>query len=75
MSIDHNTLVALAKSGGLFYFIAFSIGVLVYTFWPSNRAKFDQSKHNVLEWEDQPAGEEIAESEQAAAALEKPTWR
>ncbi|MGE3740874.1 MAG: CcoQ/FixQ family Cbb3-type cytochrome c oxidase assembly chaperone, partial [Geminicoccaceae bacterium] len=31
---DHETLVAFAKSWGLFYLIALSVGVLIYTFWP-----------------------------------------
>ena len=57
MEIDHETLVAFAKSGGLFYFIAFSLAVLVYTFWPSNRKKFDRAKHDILDQEDRPAAE------------------
>lgn len=51
---DHDTLVAFAKSGGLFYFIGFSIGVLIYTFWPSNRKMFDRAKRAVLDWEESP---------------------
>jgi cytochrome c oxidase cbb3-type subunit IV len=65
MEVDHDTLVAFAKSGGLFYFIAFSIGVLIYTFWPSNRKKFDRAKHDVLDWEDGPEAEEPSVEEQA----------
>lgn len=52
MEIDHNTLVAFSKSWGLFYLIAFSIGVLVYTFWPSNKARFDRAKQSILDREE-----------------------
>ena len=65
MDLSHDTLVAFAKSGGLFYFIAFSIGVFIYTFWPSNRTKFDRSKHEILDWEEGPDGEELPMEEQA----------
>lgn len=68
MDIDHNTLVAFAKSGGLFYFIAFSLAVLVYTFWPSNRKKFDRAKRDILEHEDRPAAETRRRDEDRAQA-------
>lgn len=64
MEVTHDTLVAFAKSGGLFYFIAFSIGVLIYTFWPSNRKKFDRAKHQILDGEDSPEAEELSAEEQ-----------
>jgi cytochrome c oxidase cbb3-type subunit 4 len=54
MDIDHNTLVGFAKSWGLFYLIALSIGVLIYTFWPSNQSKFKNAKTSILEKEDKP---------------------
>ena len=41
MDVSHDTLVALSKSWGLFYLIAFAVVVLVYTLWPGNRARFD----------------------------------
>lgn len=66
MDVTHDTLVAFAKSGGLFYFIAFSIGVIIYTFWPSNRKKFDRAKHAILEWEDGSEEEKPSLKEQAA---------
>ena len=52
MDVDHDTLVSVSKSWGLFYLIAFSIGVLIYTFWPSNRTRFDKAKKNILRDED-----------------------
>lgn len=54
MDIDHETLVAFSKSWGLFYLIALAIGVLVYTFWPSNKARFDKAKKSILDKEDKP---------------------
>jgi cytochrome c oxidase cbb3-type subunit 4 len=54
MDFDHGTVVAFAKSWGLFYLIAFSIGVLIYTFWPSNKKRFEQAKRDILDKEDKP---------------------
>jgi cytochrome c oxidase cbb3-type subunit IV len=54
MDIDHDTLVGFAKSWGLFYFIAFSICVVVYAFWPANRKRFDDAKRNILDGDDTP---------------------
>ena len=51
---DHETLVAFAKSWGLFYLIALSIGVLAYTFWPRNRKRFDRAKNSILDDENGP---------------------
>lgn len=54
MDLDHDTLVAFAKSFGLFYLIAFSIGVLIYACWPSNRRRFDRAAKSILNDEDGP---------------------
>ena len=54
MGFDHNSFVAFAKSWGLFYLIAFSIAVLVYVFWPSNRKRFDRAKKSILDEDDRP---------------------
>lgn len=54
MSFDHQTLVAFAKSWGLFYLIALAIGVLIYAFWPSNRKRFDRAKKSILDKDDRP---------------------
>lgn len=54
MEFSHETLVAFAKSWGLFYLIAFFIGVLVYAFWPSNRKRFDRAKKSILDKDDRP---------------------
>ncbi|ODS02912.1 nitrogen fixation protein FixQ [Methyloceanibacter marginalis] len=54
MDVDHDTLVAFAKSWGLFYLIALSLGVLIYTFWPSNRKKFERAKKSIVEQDDKP---------------------
>lgn len=54
MSIDHETLVWLSKSVGLFYLIGLSVIVLVYVYWPKNKQRFDRAAHTILEDEDQP---------------------
>jgi cytochrome c oxidase cbb3-type subunit 4 len=54
MDLDHNTVVAFAKTWGLFYLVAFAIAVLVYAFWPSNRKRFDRAKRSILDGDDKP---------------------
>jgi cytochrome c oxidase cbb3-type subunit 4 len=54
MDIDHDTLVGFAKSWGLFYLMAFSIGVVVYAFWPKNRKRFNDAKKSILDEDDKP---------------------
>ncbi|MET4702285.1 cytochrome c oxidase cbb3-type subunit 4 [Constrictibacter sp. MBR-5] len=54
MDIDHDSLVAFSKSWGLFYLIALAICVLVYTFWPSNRKRFESAKKSILDQDDKP---------------------
>ena len=54
MPIDHDTLVAFSKSWGLFDLIALSVGVLIYTFRPANRKRFDQAKTSILDQDDKP---------------------
>jgi cytochrome c oxidase cbb3-type subunit IV len=36
-------LTHLAQSAGLLYFMAIFIGMAVYAFWPSNKAKFEEA--------------------------------
>jgi len=54
MSLDHDTLVGFSKSFGLFYLLALSAAVLVYTFWPSNKKRFEQAAESILRDEDKP---------------------
>ena len=54
MDFDHDTLVAFSKTWGLFYLIAFAIAVLIYTFWPSNKKRFDRAKETILDKDDRP---------------------
>lgn len=54
MNLDHETLVGFAKSWGLFYLIAMTVGVLIYTFWPSNRKRFERAKDSILDEDDKP---------------------
>ncbi len=49
MTFDHETLVAISKSYGLFYMIAVFIGATVYACWPSNQEKFDEAARSILD--------------------------
>jgi cytochrome c oxidase cbb3-type subunit 4 len=51
---SHEALVGFAKSWGLFYLIALSIGVLAYTFWPGNRKRFNRAKNSIMDDENGP---------------------
>jgi cytochrome c oxidase cbb3-type subunit 4 len=54
MTIEHDFLVGFSKSFGLFYLLAFSVGVLIYTYWPSNKTRFDHAAQSILHDEDRP---------------------
>jgi cytochrome c oxidase cbb3-type subunit IV len=54
MEITHDTLVAASKSWGLFYLIGFSICVVIYTFLPSNKARFERAEQEIFDEEDGP---------------------
>lgn len=55
MSLDHDTVVGFAKSFGLFYLIAMSIGVVIYAYWPKNRKRFDHAANSIVsDDEDRP---------------------
>ena len=54
MTIEHDFLVGFAKSFGLFYLLASSVGVLIYTYWPSNKTRFDHAAQSILHDEDRP---------------------
>ena len=52
--MTHDFALWLSKSFGLFYLIAMAAGVLVYTFWPSNKARFDAAARAILDETDRP---------------------
>lgn len=54
MDFTHDTIVAISKSWGLFYLIGFSICVVVYTFLPSNRKRFESAEREIFDKEDGP---------------------
>ena len=39
----YETLANFAQTWGLLYFVLIFAGVLIYTFWPSNKNKFDDA--------------------------------
>jgi cytochrome c oxidase cbb3-type subunit IV len=54
MNVSHEVLVETAKTWGLFYLIGFSILVLVYTFLPSNKKRFESAERELFHEEDTP---------------------
>ncbi len=50
----HEDLVRLAKSAGLFYMVALSVAVVAWTYWPSNRKRFEQAAVAILQEDDRP---------------------
>lgn len=52
--MEHETLVAFSKTGGLFYLIAMAAVALAYACWPSNRSRFDKAARDILDDEDKP---------------------
>jgi cytochrome c oxidase cbb3-type subunit 4 len=54
VEIDHNSVVAFAKSWGLFYLVAMALGVVIYALWPGNRKRFDRAKTSILDKDDRP---------------------
>ena len=54
MDFSHDSLVAFAKSFGLFYLIAMAAVALAYALWPSNKARFDKAAKSIITDEDRP---------------------
>jgi cytochrome c oxidase cbb3-type subunit 4 len=54
MTLDHDTVVAFAKSWGLFYLIALFVGAVAYAFWPGNLKGFHAAKDSILDEDDKP---------------------
>lgn len=54
MGIEHDTLVAISKSWGLFYLIALAVAVTAYALWPSNGKRFEHAKNSILDDDDKP---------------------
>lgn len=54
MTIDHEFLVLMSKTLGLFYLLLLSLVIVVYTYWPSNKKRFDKAAQAPLEDEDPP---------------------
>jgi cytochrome c oxidase cbb3-type subunit 4 len=54
MNIEHETLVWFSKSFGLFYLLGLSVIVVIYTYWPTNKKRFDDAAEAILVDEDKP---------------------
>ncbi|MFD2739987.1 cbb3-type cytochrome c oxidase subunit 3 [Sulfitobacter aestuarii] len=53
--MPHEFFVEMAKSFGLFYLLALSIGITIYAFWPSLGGRFDKAAKSILDDENGPA--------------------
>ena len=49
MTIDHELLVWLSKSIGLFYLLFLSLAVVLYAYWPSNKKRFDHAAQSIVD--------------------------
>ena len=54
MGIDHETLVAFAKTFGLVYLVVMFLASVAYAFWPSKKGEFDRAARSVLDDEEGP---------------------
>ena len=45
----HEMLVEGSKMWGLFYLVGFSVFVLIYTFLPANRKRFERAEREIFE--------------------------
>ena len=52
--MDHETLVAFSKSGGLLYLMIMAAVALAYALWPSNGPRFDKAARDIIDDEDVP---------------------
>lgn len=42
---DYTSAAQFVQTWGLLYFFLIFLGVLVYAFWPKNKARFDEAAH------------------------------
>lgn len=57
--MNHEQMLYLSKYYGLIYLVIFSLCVLVYVFWPRNKATFDKAARSIMEdTEDRPRDDE-----------------
>ena len=47
--MTYDTVATFSQVASLLLFIAMFIGVIVYTFWPGNRQKFDEAQRKALD--------------------------
>ena len=43
--MSYALLSSFAQTGGLLYFVAMFLAVLIYALWPRNRARFARAAH------------------------------
>ncbi len=55
MSFEHLDVVYFAKTYGLVFMMAFFIVAVIYTYWPTNRKRFEEASTSIIDDEDKPA--------------------
>jgi len=50
--MDYEAISTFSKSWGLVYMVVLFAGVVLYAFWPRNKATFDKAAHVPLEEDD-----------------------
>jgi cytochrome c oxidase cbb3-type subunit 4 len=55
MIVEHADLVFAAKSYGTLFLMAFFLCAIVYAYWPSNKARFEEVARNIIDDEDTPS--------------------
>lgn len=54
IDFSYDSLAYFAKSWGLLYLIALSVGILIYALRPSNKKTFERAANQILDDEDRP---------------------
>ncbi len=54
MGLTYEWTASFAKSFGLLYLIALSVGIAAYAFWPSHGKRFDKAAKSIIDDEDGP---------------------
>ena len=50
--MTYETVSKFVQQGGTIYFVTLFVGVLIYAFWPKNKATFDKAARAPLDAEE-----------------------
>lgn len=66
--MDYDTVATFSQVTSLLMFIALFTGVLVYTFWPGNKERFDDIQKRALDLDDDQPRSSTKSSEGSGGA-------